>query len=129
LSNWAQTKLRDGMLLAKAAVVAAMIARNPVPQLRQLINMRLAQGSALAVKGFWALLSFARQFSEWAANRYGSPQQTVYQDLLIQGFYEAPKDFGVAVAPVFWPDEVQFLNATGAGDYSSAVVAAYVWGG
>jgi len=121
-------KLRDAMLLAKAAVVAAMIVREPSPRLQQLINSRLAQGSALAVKGFWALLSFAQQFSEWTANRYGSSKQNVYQDLLDNGFYELGNDFGVAVAPVFWPDEVQFLNATGAGDYSSAVVAAYVWG-
>ncbi len=124
-------KLRDGMLLAKATVVAAMIIRNPAPQLRQLINNRLAQGSALAVKGFWALFSFARQFSKWAASRYrhlNVQEQGVYQDLLKNGFYEAGAEFGVAVAPVFWPDEAQYLNATGAGDYSSAVVAAYVWG-
>jgi len=124
-------KLRDGMLLAKAAVVAAMITRNPNPQLRRLINSRLAQGSALAVKGFWALLSFARQFSEWAADRYHNlniQANTVYQNLLNEGFYEVGNEFGVAVAPVFWPDEANYLHLTGAGDYSSAVVATYVWG-
>jgi len=124
-------KLRDGMLLAKAAVVAAMITRNPNPQLRQLINNQLAQGSALAVKGFCALFSFARQFSEWAADRYHNlniQANTVYQNLLNEGFYEVGNEFGVAVAPVFWPDEANYLHSTGAGDYSSAVVATYVWG-
>jgi hypothetical protein len=124
-------KLRDGMLLAKAAVVAALITRSPNPQLRQLINNRLAQGSALAVKGFWSLLSFARQFSEWVADRYHNlniQSNTVYQNILNEGFYEVGNEFGVAVAPVFWPDEANYLHSTGAGDYSSAVVAMYVWG-
>lgn len=128
LGSNAGEKLRDAMLLAKAAVVVAMIVRNPAPQLRQLINQRLAEGAALAVKGFWALLSFARELSKWAADRYGQNEQVIYYDLLYKGFYEMGTKFGVAVAPVFWPDEAQYLHSTGAGDYSSAVVAAYVWG-
>ena len=121
-------RLRDAMLLAKAAVVAAMIERTPHERLRHHVTDQLQRGPALAVKGFWALINFAEEFSEWAAARYGLQKQKddMCQVLLKEGFYEL-KEFGVAVAPVFWPSAIQNLNATGAGDYSSAVVAAYVW--
>ena len=126
-------RLRDAMLLAKTAVVAAMIMHNTPPGLIPLVMDHL-RGSTLAPKGFCALFEFVMEFVPWITVRYSlSPaaSQQVRQDFLSLsgncGWFET-SDFGVAVTPVFWPDVSKFLNATGAGDYSSAVVAAYVWG-
>jgi len=120
-------KLRDGMLLAKGAVIAAMIQRLVPPPLMTLIKAQL-KGSSLAGKGFWSLAQFAVDFSRWAHPICGMPEKEIRDNLLFKdGFYECGDDVGVAVAPVFWPGVAQYLSATGAGDYSSAVVAAYVW--
>jgi len=122
-------KARDAMLLAKMAVVANMIER-AVPTLKQYVTQHLQQGTALAAKGFWALIVFAEEFSEWVASRYseqGLNKDTILKSLLYNGYCEV-NDFGIAIAPVFWPSTVQNLNATGAGDYSSAVVATCIWG-
>lgn len=123
-------RLRDAMLLAKAIVVAAMIMRNTPPGLIPLV-MNYLQGSTLAPKGFWALFEFVTEFTPWVTTRYPSLSKVQVRESFLSisgncGWFEAP-DFGVAVTPVFWPDVAKFLNATGAGDYSSAVVAAYVW--
>jgi len=123
-------KLRDAMLLAKVAVVAAMIDRHTPPTMLPLVRQQL-QGVTLAPKGFWALFEFVSDFASWASTRYNVHAAQVRASFLSRfgdiGWYQND-DFGVAVAPVFWPDVAKFLNATGAGDYSSAVVAAYVWG-
>ena len=130
------SKLRDGMLLAKAAVVRAMIERHAAPLLQQVVNGLLLPGTALAAKGFWALLFFAYEFKNWAEEQLekeGKMSKKQIQDevkdiwngLLMNGTCELGNDIGIAVAPVFWPDIAQFLNATGAGDYSSAVVATH----
>lgn len=107
-------KLRDGMLFAKGAVVATMIQRSASSRWIPMINDQLSE-EGLSAKGFQAVIEFASAF-------HGHEDA-----LLSQGFCEPDDGHGVAVAPVFWPGVAQYLSATGAGDYSSAVVAAYVW--
>lgn len=127
------TRLRDAMLLAKAAVVAAMIERTRAPAHRQQAEEQLGQQAALAPKGLIALLAFARDFSEWvhkwAEDSAGLQldKKDVRDRLCLDGSWESEESFGVAVAPVFWPDLARYLNATGAGDFSSAVTATYGW--
>jgi hypothetical protein len=124
-------KLRDSMLLAKAVVVAAMILRDTPPHLRPLVNNYL-QGATLAPKAFWALFEFATEFARWVSVRYSTPPEKQVRNAFLSpksvscGWFQND-DFGVTVAPVFWPDVAKFLNATGAGDYSCAVVATHAW--
>jgi hypothetical protein len=57
-------------------------------------------------------------------SRSGIKESLLFGD----GFVDCGDGVGVSVAPVYWPTDVApFLSATGAGDFTSAVVAAYVW--
>lgn len=91
------------------------------------------KGTTLSLKGFWALTEFVNEFSQWISSHFAKFSSEEVQNRLYGtnqralGWIETP-EFGVAVTPVLWPNVTRFLNATGAGDYSSAVVAAYVWG-
>lgn len=127
-------RLRKAMLLAKAAVVAAMIERTRSKAHKQEAEDRLRQQASLAPKGFLALLAFARDFSEWV-HRWARGQlglqldnkERIWRTLCSEGFWELKGKFGVAIAPVFWPDLARYLNATGAGDFSTAIMATYAW--
>lgn len=120
-------RLRDAMLLAKAAVVAGMIHRIVPPYLWPLIHHQL-QASGLASKGFAALSRFAVDLDRWAAKAGSKAFGANIRDEVLETGITSGDSFGISVAPVYWPTDVApFLSATGAGDFTSAVVAAYAW--
>jgi hypothetical protein len=121
-------RLRDAMLFAKAAVVAGMIRRVVPSPLMPMIQSHL-EGSALAGHGFYALAQFADEFVRWMAPILSQQErEELLRTIREDGFVDCGDGVGVSVAPVYWPTDVApFLSATGAGDFTSAVVAAYVW--
>ena len=122
--------LRNAMLLAKIAVIAAMNIRAEIPH----EDLEKLAPYSLAEKGFLSLMEFAHDYAKWCSARVGGSsrfEEQVRKQLVEQGFHNASTtdglDYDIVVAPVMWPKLAEEVSVTGAGDYTSAVTAAYAW--
>lgn len=96
------------ILVAKMAVVGRLLDR---------AGARLVAQPSLAEKGFMSLL----QFADALATDHDNPALCTS---LVQHGYAVLGDHAVIAVPVPWPQEVQGVNPTGAGDTIASVVAA-----
>jgi len=130
----AGARLRQAMLLAKGAVIAGMIRRLVPPALMPFVQAHL-RDTAIAAGGLGALVRFAEDIARWQTpiGEDGTiatcAEQKLARRFLEQDGYLVCRDgTGVAAAPVYWPEAVApYLSATGAGDITSAIVAASMW--
>lgn len=114
-----QTRLKRivlAMLVAKLVVVEQLLNR---AKLHQPVGQ-----PSLSEKGFMALLQFAHDFARFRDD------QRLLDQIMHHGYFCAQNgsDYSVAIAPVPWPEEVQQVDPTGAGDTIAGVVAALLPG-
>lgn len=109
-------RIVSALLTAKLAVVANLLHRSG--------KTSAVEQPSLAEKGFMALLQFACDFARSNSN------MDLFHQLMTNGYLCARDDseFSVAVVPVLWPEEVQQVNPTGAGDTIAGVAAALMPG-